>query len=431
MGTPLSRAGVFDTFAVLTDVVLPTLAKGVIMRRPAVLSFAERFNLDRRGIRRMQRIRKAYGTSPLLLRIPGRQLVLVLDPHDVHRVLADSPQPFATASKEKVAALAHFEPKGVLISSGEERADRRRYNEEVLEANRPVHHVATSFVKVVDSEAERMCRVALARGELTWPEFSDAWFRIVRRVIFGDSASDDHKLSETMTKLRSAANWAFLMPQRTSLRDRLFSQIRTYLQRAEPHSLAGVMAHTHSTPLTAPEHQVPQWLFAFDAAGMAAFRALALLTSHPEYGHRVRKETTSARELLPLTRAAVLESLRLWPTTPLILRETRTETGSSMGVVIYTPFFHRDDERLPYADRFAPELWSNGEVHHGWPLLPFSEGPAMCPGRQLVLLLTTAMIAAILDHARIRLKDRTRLNPERPLPATLNHFTLRFDLIKA
>jgi len=41
------------------------------------------------------------------------------------------------------------------------------------------------------------------------------------------------------------------------------------------------------------------------------------------------------------------------------------------------------------------------------------------------------MIAGILDHSRIRLKDRARLSPDRLLPATLNHFTLRFELAKA
>jgi hypothetical protein len=27
------------------------------------------------------------------------------------------------------------------------------------------------------------------------------------------------------------------------------------------------------------------------------------------------------------------------------------------NVVVFAPYFHRDDQRLPFADRFAPELW--------------------------------------------------------------------------
>lgn len=131
----------------------------------------------------------------------------------------------------------------------------------------------------------------------------------------------------------------------------------------------------------------------------------------------------------------VLESLRLWPTSPLILRETTSPTEWSAGeiqartgIVIFAPFFHRDDERLPFADRFLPELWLDETPAEGWPLIPFSEGPAACPGRNLVLLLCSGMLAAILDNARVRLVNATRLRGSEKPPATLNHFGLRFEL---
>ncbi len=138
---------------------------------------------------------------------------------------------------------------------------------------------------------------------------------------------------------------------------------------------------------------------------------------------------------MPYLRAVVLESLRLWPTTPLLLRESTIATAWENGVipahtsiVIFTPFFHRDDQRLPYADRFAPELWMENPPAQGWPLVPFSEGPAVCPGRNLVQLLSTAMLAAILENTEVKLKPPLRLNENQPLPATLNHFGLRFEL---
>ncbi len=436
--TSIPKASLLDTLAVMSDVLLPTLGKGVIVRRPIAMAMAERLDLDRRAIRRMQRIRNKYGRGPVVLRFPGRSLALILDPEHVHRVLAGSPEPFATASSEKRAALAHFEPKNVLISHGPERAERRRYNEDVLDSNRPVHRLAKSFLEVVDSEAMYLCESVHSHGELNWEEFSCAWFRIVRRVLFGDAAREDHRLSKIMFQLRSAANWAFLRPQRKDMRQRLLDCIHSYLSRADPDSLAGIMAHTHTTSQTAPEQQVPQWLFAFDPAGMTTFRTLALLASHPEYARHVREEIGSghgvSREYMPCSRAAVLESLRLWPTTPLVLREstaaTAWETGilpANTGILIFTPFFHRDDQHLSYADQFSPELWGNTQPQ-GWPLIPFSEGPATCPGRNLVLFLSTAMLAAILDRARVRLKRPTRLMAGQPLPATLNHFGLRFEL---
>src|SRR5207245_2735381 len=120
---------------------LPTVAKGVIIRRPLMLAIADALDLDRRAVRRMQRIRAKYGSAPVLLQIPGRSLALILHPDDVHRVLAESPAPFATATVEKTAALAHFEPKNALISSGAERTDRRRYHEQALGTGRPIHEM--------------------------------------------------------------------------------------------------------------------------------------------------------------------------------------------------------------------------------------------------------------------------------------------------
>jgi hypothetical protein len=265
--------------------------------------------------------------------------------------------------------------------------------------------MAATFVEVVRSEAGR-----LRGGQLTWDRFSNAWFRVVRRVIFGNAATEDHELSATMAKLRSAANWAFLTPQRRRVRAELHDRIRGYLRRAEPGSLAGLISHIDHTEATSPENQIPQWLFAFDPTGMTTFRSLALLATHPHYLAGAREEAANievASHRPPLLRATVHESLRLWPTTPLILREsiaaTEWEPGTMpahIGIIIFAPFFHRDSERLPYADRFFPEVWLNEEEAHGWPLIPFSEGPAMCPGRHLVLLLSTAMLASLLQRRR-------------------------------
>jgi cytochrome P450 len=194
-----------------------------------------------------------------------------------------------------------------------------------------------------------------------------------------------------------------------------------------------------ATPTTAPLDQVPQWLFAFDAAGIATFRALALLAAHPAQAERAREESRDRAGMerydLPYTRACVLESVRLWPTTPMVLRQstepTAWETGmmpAHTGIAISAPFFHRDDQRLPFAHRFSPELWLEDRSEDAWPLIPFSGGPAICPGRNLVLLLASAMLAMLLEGPAMHLAPPLRLDARRPLPGTLNHFSLRFAI---
>jgi cytochrome P450 len=278
-------------------------------------------------------------------------------------------------------------------------------------------------------------------GELSWDTHTVGWFNMVRRVILGDAAREDHVLTDMLAALRSDANWAFLRPKRKRLRRRFFQRLNHHLARAEQGSLASVIADIPTTDRTAPSQQVPQWLFAFDAACIATFRALALLASHPAQAalaqEESREHTATSRLNLPYLRACILESLRLWPTTPMVLRESTRDTAWEAGimpaktnVMIFAPFFHRDDRRLPYADRFSPDLWLEGgdQAHKTWPLIPFSGGPAICPGQNLVLLLASTALAAILAHGPIRLLPPTVLDPQRPLPGTLNHFALRFTV---
>jgi cytochrome P450 len=242
-----------------------------------------------------------------------------------------------------------------------------------------------------------------------------------------------------LAALRSDANWAFLRPKRTRLRQRFYDRLNGHLARAEPGNLAGEMAVTPTTGRTAPAQQVPQWLFAFDAAGIATFRALALLASHPDQAGRalgaIRGGEGHKPPVLPYLRACVLESVRLWPTTPMLLRQTTRYTVWESGVMpagtsvlIFVPYFHRDDRRLAYADRFSSELWLEERSTADWPLVPFSGGPVTCPGQNLVLLLVSTVLASLLDVHRFALQGPTRLNARRPLPATLHHFALRFVL---
>jgi cytochrome P450 len=131
----------------------------------------------------------------------------------------------------------------------------------------------------------------------------------------------------------------------------------------------------------------------------------------------------------------VQESVRLWPTTPAILRDTTTDTTwngailpAGTALVVFAPFFHRDDQRLPYADRFTPELWLDGRAQDSWSLVPFGAGPAECAGRNLALLVASTLLAALLERHEFHLASPASLDPRRPLPGTLNPFGLHFQV---
>jgi cytochrome P450 len=411
LANSLPKASLWDTLAVATEVFISTVAKGVILRRPRVVALAERLQLDRKAIRCLQRLRRRYGDGPLLLRIPGRSQAIVLAPEHVRRVLDETPAPFATASSEKQAALEHFEPHGVLISTGAIRAERRRVNERVLQSDCPRHAFAGRFASIVRDETPRL--VDRSHRALTWPTFAASWQRIVRQVMLGDAARDDAEITNMLAHLRRDANWAFAHTRRRKLRERFLKRLTRYVERAEPGTLASAVAAYGAEDDVDAIGQMPQWLFAADAAGIATFRALALLATHPERAVRAHDEIRHAGDnstpKLPFLRACVMESVRLWPTTPMILRETDTPTSWSngdmpakTGVLIFVPFFHRDDGRLSFADRFEPERWMGGADPERWPLVPFSAGPARCPGQQMVLLLTSLVLSSLLRDCELR-----------------------------
>lgn len=430
----LPRASVLDTLALVAGVAAPTIAMGVLKRRPAVMRIAERLDFNGRAIGTLRRLRRKYGSGPLMLAIPGRAQAVILAPEHLPAVLDATPEPFTPASKEKRSALGHFEPEASLISKGAERTGRRRFNEEALDSSRPVHRMAEALTAPARAQMSDLRERALAAGELDWATFLDAWTRQVRTLVLGEEARDDEALTDMLARLREDGNWAFAHPRRPVLRKEMKARIDAHLARAAPGSLAGRIADLRPSPEQAAADQVAHWLFAFEPGGIAAYRALALLAAHPESQRRARAEAAAGATLdFPLLRSAILESLRLWPTTPAILRETTRPVAWAQGVmpeacgmIIYAPYFHRDPSITPNADAFRPERWFGREPADAYPLVPFSAGPGRCPARNLVPMVGASALAALLTEAIYALQRPGRLDPEAPMPGVLDHFSIRF-----
>lgn len=220
--------------------------------------------------------------------------------------------------------------------------------------------MADALLPVVGRTADPLLAGADHAGALNWSTFRIGWRRMAREIVLGRAAAGDDALDRFLDTLRADANRSVLKPVRRHARERSRRAVLAHLDRAEPGSLAArVPAAT--TPDAVPVDQVAHWLFAWDATGIGTFRALAVLASLPGYAQQVRDEASVGSAERPFARACLLDTLRLWPTTPAILRETDRGTdwsGAAMpkgtGLLIDAPFLHRDDRRWSYADRFAP-----------------------------------------------------------------------------
>jgi cytochrome P450 len=435
----LSRLSAAETAAVLAEVAVPLLARGIIIRRPRVTTVLDRLDADRRAVERLEKVRDRHGEGPVRLALPGRDVVLPLTPRDVRRILRESPAPFAPASREKRASLDQFEPHGVLVSSGAVREERRVLNETALQTAQPVHDIGPAASALVERATAEMTAEGRRLGRLGWDEFADPWWRLVRSVVFGESARDDVELTRMLAGLRRSANWSVVAPPRRRLRARFLARVAELTAAAPEYTLAGRIDALPAGPEADAAGQIPQWLFAFESAGLATFRALALLTAHPAAASQGQQEAellhSEPAPSLPFLRRTLLESVRLWPTTPAILRETTAPTewrngrlpaGSS--VLVYAPLFHRSS-KLAGADSFQPELWDDHEAAREHALVPFSAGPGECPGRSVVMLLASLTLARLLNAGAGEWRaDPSPIGADARLRGTFSPFRLRFEV---
>lgn len=429
-----AHASAVDTARIFKTVLAPTLAKGVIKRRPPVEAAVQHHELDTKALRLLQELCDKYGSGPLILDIPLRPQVLLLDPIHVQQVLKETPVPFSTASQEKQSALAHFEPGHILISIPCRRAKLRPVHEGALATSEPVHPCAEHFRALVERKLQPLLSdIDSNRGtELNWSDFVQAWFKVVRTIVLGEGARDDEGLTEVFDDIRQRGNWGFLASKDNKL-ESFKARMAKYLQRREKGSLVSRLPRDDSN--LELEMQAAHWLFAFEPAGMAAFRALALLACQPGQQEQAVKEINGAKILNPFSRSVILESLRLWPTTPVILGELTKDYDlggetieKGTGVIIFAPFFHRDNEQLDSADRMAPRNWAAEGTLPSAGLVLFSSGPGICPAHNLVPMVTSFALDAILSKARVDL-IQPLLDPN-CLPGTLDHFEIKLRLFK-
>ncbi len=435
--TTCEATSLAETTRLLSSVLLPTVARGAIVRRPVGETLAAATESDRRIVSVLRELRERHGDDPLPLSYTGRRIALVLAPEDVRRLLEGTPEPFSPGGAEKRGALSHFQPHGALVSEHRSRPERRRANEEALAPGRLLHPDADSIAGHVHAEAQALVlalRNAGSRGgELDWSRFSETFDALARRVVFGSFAAGDRRTTELLRALRGRANWSYLLPVDRNLRGAFLDRVRENIDRAEPGSLAARLGRPESAER--PEDQVAHWLFAFDASAIAAFRALALLTSSGSAVEAARAEAlTEEGTDLPLLRATLRESVRLWPTTPVVIRESTRETTWRNGTIeagtaflVMSSYFHRDPAQLSYADAFEPGIWTDGRAEGEPGIVPFSHGPAGCPASDLVPLTVSYLLRSLLGGGPLHRVDGGLPLHTRELPDSLNHFGLRFS----
>ncbi|QXQ14307.1 cytochrome P450 [Skermania piniformis] len=433
----LPCASTVDGVLFTAVVGVPSVVQGLFTKREVPVRVAGLVGNDERAFDTVQSLVRKYGPGPFRVRLAADEVVLAHDPDTIRTVLGGSPDPFAADFGSKRKGMVAFQPDALTLSRDPVWEQRRQFAEAVLETGRPLHTLAEPMLAAARDSAVRAYRAAGERA-VGWAELNAEFQRLTRVVVFGRAAADDVAISGALQELMSEGNRT---PGKTSPKYPAFlAQIQRYLDRAESDSLAGVIAE-HPVAGVEPAGQVVHWLFAMgDTLAANATRALALLATHPQ----IRAEVTDEVQQVgtepagigkaTLLSGCLLEAMRLYPTTAMFGRVAIADVPLDGGamitegtqVIIPNLFNHRNPDRVPYADWFAPAEWVSGTAGEDWSFNFFSHGPQACPGAGMAVYLGTAFLAHLLSAATPRVVGFDP-GPGESLPYGMDLYGLHFD----
>ncbi|MER7952793.1 cytochrome P450 [Streptomyces sp. NPDC096079] len=274
-------------------------------------------------------------------------------------------------------------------------------------------------------------------------------------TLFGngpDPASRDLLACDTATLVASAyrqaiqPSWANALPTPANLRcrravGRIRATITAYVSEQRGRGDAGPML---STLLGARDNEgdgqglsdaecVDQatafFLAGTETTAVVLAWAMHLLATHPHLERELRREAGRASDTadprqLPLTRAVITETLRLYPPVWLSMRTTTTDTPlgghhvQAGTTVVLSPYLiqHRPD-LYPDPELFDPGRWT-GTTRPAPPrdaFVPFGAGARKCIGDQFALAETVLALAAIVNRWHLETPGRAAFRAPRPL----------------
>jgi cytochrome P450 len=429
----LPAASLPESVAILVTGVVPALVRGLFSPRRSAMKLLSALGADDRTVAVLSGVRRKHDGQGV--RLLGGRIVVLWGESAIKDVLDHSADAYASDSGAKAKGMSHFQPDALTLSRGEEWRDRRTFTEAVLATPERVHPSAGRFLVVVAEEVERLG----LGGALVWDQWERLFDRVTLRIIFGDQAREDQELTGLLEKLMGEGNRLVGLSHGDEYYD-LYARLERYLREPGPGSLVARIAEAPHTDITRVAQQIPHWMFAMrDTLGANAYRALAAIVADSAVEQRARAELEGVERIDPAAvdgmrylEGCLQEAMRLWPTTPLLARETTRETTlagerleEGTQVMLLNVFNHRDPEHVQDADRLRPERWSDDARDYRFNHL--SNGTQDCPGGALVLLLGKAVLAQMLTRYSLVLQ-RPNLGSAEALPRSFNFYEACFSV---
>ncbi|MCG6557375.1 cytochrome P450 [Ruegeria sp. 1NDH52C] len=345
---------------------------------------------------------------------------------------------------------------GLILSEGEKwRQQRRRYSPLFAARNLPT--LARYFAETGDEVAESL---AEHEGPVDVAQVAPAsTLTNISRVIFSGNEEvsseqirvgliayfkyiSDISLFDLMglPKWLPRKKWLSSKAPVTKMRDlaRKVIEQRRAEDRDVPRDFLDFMIEALKTDFEDAETTIDN-LLTFVVAGHetsanAISWGLYLLALNPTEQTRIREEILSVRpkgeitfedlQQLPLLRAHIRETLRLYPSAAFFARDASEEITVKgikikRGDALFFPVYslHRNQQLWDDPDQYRPERFLGTSLPRGQ-YIPFGDGPRICIGAQYAETEIMVLMASVLRRVEFSLSSQ-------PLPEPVLTFTMR------
>lgn len=398
------------------------------------------------------RLTQSYGDVASLRM--GRELIFVIaDPELIGEVLLDKDAAFIKDSVTR--GLVQVLGKGLLTSEGELWRRQRKLIAPSL-SKKQIASYADAMVRLAREYADR-----LREGEVrdVHDDMSRVTLEIVVATLFGTGLDGGHEraghvVDGYMDDFHALVHsWRRLVPAWVPLPERLrgaraakeldaivldvVRKKRASSERGDDLLSRLLLARDESGGSGMDDQQlrdevITLYLAGHETTANALSWTLLLLAEHPEIDARVVREvetvlgsraaTADDMGALPVTRAVIDESMRLYPPAHIIGREATRDvrlgpwTVPQGAAVLASPWaMHHDPRFFPDPEAFRPDRWLDGSTKElpKYAYMPFGGGPRICVGNHFALMEAVLVLATIVQRVRLERISRAAI-PSQP-----------------
>lgn len=389
------------------------------------------------------------------MRVLGRRVILVNSPETIKHVMVTNHDNYERKSPQLRRALKPIVGDGLFISDGETWKRRRPLVADIVHKDtipRSGRSMEAAVADMVDRWEARPAGTVFN----ALPEMARLTAEIIARAVFGQKlgAGAAHDIVSGFSRFQRLVDsvnipyflgaddgWPLLRGPRLR---KAITNISQVIDKVVADHLAGLGDHNSMLEVLvrrqarSPElgldvgalREEAATIFMAGHEGSTATLtwALYLLANAPWVEEAVQREvetvvgdrrpTLDDIRNLAWCRAVIEETLRLYPSIPIMARQAlnadrigKVVVEANDLVLVVSWLLHRANDLWDRPRHFLPERFLEGKRPPPYTYIPFGVGPRICPGLGFGMAETVLCLASLVQRFRIRVVDGHRVEP--------------------